>query len=313
MLEVRHVWVNDWVQLELEPACSQSNWRVGTNECVCPTCLAIMIRISLPYIFRLAIQLEPLGNLPMEDTPYRDLWGIFFISEQALAEMHYSTLYAPSLRSSLPFASDLIGKIREQTNNDVHERTVEGYQLWAIKRAFEEYKTALLAELGSLNSYFVTQKGSHDSYALLMFGESLFPADLTTKVPEALFDAREAGKCLAFEVPTACAFHVFRATESVLRRYYTQVSQGRAPPKVRNIGVYLNALKQSGCGDAKALAALKQMTDLHRNPLVHPEAAITSDEALAIVGIARSAMTTMLAELAVSPPTTSAVGIANPD
>jgi hypothetical protein len=266
-----------------------------------------MIRISLPYIYKLATQLEPLATLPMHDTPYKEVWGWLFTSEQALREMHHGTLYAPYLRSSAPFAFDLLEKIQKLTSSDNLDRVVQGIDLWSISRSFEEYKTALLAELGSLNSYFITQKGSHDTYSLLMYGESLFPSDLVTKVPEARFDAKEAAKCLAFEVPTACAFHVFRATESVLRRYYSQVTGGKAQPKVRNIGVYINALKQTNCGDAKVLAALKQMADLHRNPLIHPEAAITIDEALAIVGIAASAMTTMLAELSAVPPTVSTI------
>jgi hypothetical protein len=232
---------------------------------------------------------------------------MLFIAEQTLMEMHQGTLYAPYLRSSTPFAADLLNKIQKITNDDDFERTIDGMNLWSIKRSFEEYKTALLAELGSLNSYFITQKGSHDTFSLLMHGETLFPADLVIKVPEARFDAREAAKCLAFEVPTACAFHVFRATESVLRRYYSHVTGGSAPPKVRSIGVYLNAMKQANCGDPKVLAALKQMTDLHRNPLIHPEAVLTIDEALAIVGIAASAMTTMLTELSTPPPTVSSV------
>jgi hypothetical protein len=80
---------------------------------------------------------------------------------------------------------------------------------------------------------------------------------------------------------------------------------GKAPPKVRNIGVYVNAMRQSGHGDPKILAVLKQMADLHRNPLIHPETVLTTDEALAILGIARSAVTAMLAVLPSLPPTTT--------
>ena len=136
----------------------------------------------------------------------------------------------------------------------------------------------------------------------------MFPADLVTKVSEAVFDAKEAGKCLAYEVPTACGFHVFRVTESVLRKYYAHVTGGAAPPKVRSLGVYVNALKATKKGDEKILAALKQMTDLHRNPLIHPETVLTVDEAIAIFGIARSAITAMLSALPVVPPTTATVG-----
>lgn len=163
----------------------------------------------------------------------------------------------------------------------------------------------LLAELGSLDAYFVTQKGPYDSMALLAYGEALFPADLPKKVPEAIFDCRQAGQCLAYEVPTAAGFHAFRATESVLRKYYAHETNGSAPPKVRSIGVYVTAMEIAKKGDPKVLAVLKQLASLHRNPLIHPETVLTSDEAIAIFGIARSAMTAMLAALPVQPPTTT--------
>jgi hypothetical protein len=72
----------------------------------------------------------------------------------------------------------------------------------------------------------------------------------------------------------------------------------------RNIGVYLNAMKQARKGDEKILASLKQMTDLHRNPLIHPEVILTPEEAIATLGIARSAIAAMLVVLPVPPPTT---------
>jgi hypothetical protein len=142
-------------------------------------------------------------------------------------------------------------------------------------------------------------------YSLLLAGETLFPNDLGTKVPEAMIDVREAAKALAYEIPTACGFHTFRVTESVLRRYYAQVTGGKAQPKVRNIGVYLNALKLANAGDEKIRAALKQMSELHRNPLIHPDVVLTTDEAIATLGIARSVITAMLAVLPVQPPTTA--------
>jgi hypothetical protein len=83
------------------------------------------------------------------------------------------------------------------------------------------------------------------------------------------------------------------------------VTGGVAAPKVRNLGVYLNALKQAGKGDPKVLGALKQMADLHRNPTIHPETVLTVDEAIAILGIAQSVVSTMLVRLPDVPPTTS--------
>ena len=41
--------------------------------------------------------------------------------------------------------------------------------------------------------------------------------------PIAKSDLEEAGKCIAFELPTAAAFHLLRATESVLREFYLKL------------------------------------------------------------------------------------------
>jgi hypothetical protein len=97
-------------------------------------------------------------------------------------------------------------------------------------------------------------------------------------------------------------------TESVLRRYYTETTGGQPLPKVRNIGVYIKAIRKAG-GDERVLATLEQIARHHRNPLIHPEVALITDEALAILGIARSAVTVMLAELPEPPQTTTTASV----
>jgi hypothetical protein len=136
----------------------------------------------------------------------------------------------------------------------------------------------------------------------------MFPDDLADKVPEAMFDVQQAGKCLCYETATACGFHLFRATEAVLRRYYSHVTGGAPPPKVRNIAVYIHAMRQRNSGDEVILSVVEQLSKLHRNPLIHPEVALTLDEALSILGIARSAVTAMIAQLPTLPKTTAAAG-----
>lgn len=265
-----------------------------------------MLRISLPYIFNLATQLEPLASLPERETPYRDVFLPLFVTEGALNGLVQAGLYAAYLRSSQPLGQDFLNAIRNKTSKNDFDLMITEYDLWQIRNGYSQYKIVLLAELGSLDAYFVTQKGPFDSTVLLAYGEALFPADLQSKVPDAIFDCRETGKCLAYEVPTAAGFHAFRATESVLRKYYAQITGGAAPPKVRSIGVYVSAMERAQKGDPKILAVLKQLNTLHRNPLIHPEIVLTADEAIAIVGIARSAVTAMLAVLPAQPPTTLA-------
>jgi hypothetical protein len=69
--------------------------------------------------------------------------------------------------------------------------------------------------------------------------------------------------------------------------------------------VYIYAMRQKKCGDERILAALAQMSSLYRNPLIHPEVALAVDEAISLLGMAHSVVTSMLASLPVIPPTTT--------
>jgi hypothetical protein len=131
--------------------------------------------------------------------------------------------------------------------------------------------------------------------ALIDFAEIIFPLDLAIKVPEAIHDIKQAGKCIAFELPTAAGFHLHRANEAILRRYYDQVAEGKPRPKNRNIGGYLAAMTQHGLGDPRLLAALRDLNELHRNPLIHPEQSLDSiDDAIALMNAVHNAAVFML-------------------
>lgn len=257
-----------------------------------------VIRISLGYIYTFSKNIEPIFSLPDGDTKLVDLMVPLWIAKDAVENMHNHSVFAPYLNVSRQPSVNFISAINSMLNNfEDNTKIVVGYNIVALKRECESYKSALLAELGIFNSYFVTYKLPFDVTALLMAGESLFPMDINSKVPEAIIDAREAGKCLAYEAPTAAGFHLFRVLESVLRRYYAYVTGGVAAPKQRNIGVYINAMKQAKKGDEKILSTIKQISDHHRNPLAHPEAVLSTDEAIATAGIVRSAVTLMLSVL----------------
>lgn len=104
---------------------------------------------------------------------------------------------------------------------------------------------------------------------------------------------------------TASGFHAYRVVEAVMRRYYTELTGGSPPPKVRSIGAYVRAMRSSKSGDERILCVLDQLGSLHRNPLIHPEVALTQDEAIAVLGMAHSCVTNMLSALPTPPLTTS--------
>jgi hypothetical protein len=186
-----------------------------------------MMRISLSYIYDLAGSLEPLERLPEVVTPWSEIWLPCIMAQTALENLHINSPYAPFLRASGVLANTLNEQLKKEINDPDNNRSIPIFALWSLRDAFRKYKIVLQADLSVLHSYFVTQKGGYDTLSLLAFGEYLFPPELVSKVPEAIFDGREAGKCLAYEMPTACGFHVFRAMESVLRKYYASVTGGK--------------------------------------------------------------------------------------
>lgn len=63
------------------------------------------------------------------------------------------------------------------------------------------------------------------------------------------------------------------------------------------MGEYLRILDENDDGDKKVRAVLRQIKDLHRNELMHPDVTLDMDEALNLWGIAQSAIASMLPSL----------------
>ena len=76
-------------------------------------------------------------------------------------------------------------------------------------------------EASNLQAYIISEKRLPTEKLLSnisgLFGTSVFFA-----LPELCkYDFTQAGKCIAFELPTSAAFHTLRGTEGVLRSYYS--------------------------------------------------------------------------------------------
>jgi hypothetical protein len=70
------------------------------------------------------------------------------------------------------------------------------------------------------------------------------------------------------------------------------------------MGDYLNELKTKDLGDEKVRAALKDLKDLHRNPLIHPEHSIDAlDEVVSLMSGVHSVIMHMLKEIPATMPT----------
>jgi hypothetical protein len=188
-----------------------------------------MVRISLPYVYEVVEKLERIGSLKpgekFEDS-FFDLW----MAEHTVEMFLMNSVFSPTLRTCRQLGEQLLAHLKGMQKIEF-EKLLTPTDTIPIVNAFSRFKTALLAEIGTFPSYFVTQKGGYDTLTLLDQSWRMFPINLGTKVPEAMFDVAEAGKALCFELGTACGYHVFRATETVLRRYYNEVTKGSAPPR----------------------------------------------------------------------------------
>jgi hypothetical protein len=69
-------------------------------------------------------------------------------------------------------------------------------------------------------------------------------------------------------------------------------------------------MEKQKIGDDKVVEAIKQMTKLHRNPLIHPEVILSVEEAIGTIGMARSVIAMMLQVLPDAPTTTGAAPVA---
>jgi len=189
------------------------------------------------------------------------------------------------------------------TANLERQEALNHYEAYQITSNATTFEHVLAAEFGLMDVYMVSKKRGYDTSDLIMNGIVLFPSDLPTKVPEAKSDIEQGARCLAFELATASAFHFHRANESVLHRYYDGVTGNLARPSGRNIGDYLKVLSDKNVGDPKVISCLRDLKDLHRNPLIHPEESLESiDEAIALLGSIQSAIIHMLKAIPEPPP-----------
>ena len=142
-----------------------------------------------------------------------------------------------------------------------------------LVKAVGTIRTTLDAEIQNVGAYTPTAKRL-DLKKLMDAVPKLFAPGVFDNLPEiARFDLNEAGKCIAFERPTAAAFHILRATEDVLRFYYrTSVRSKRI--KSLNWGPIVTDLRKRT--RTKKYEILNNHLDniraSFRNPTQHPEA-----------------------------------------
>ena len=255
-----------------------------------------MFRLSGDFIYTLAGQLRPLSTI--SDTA-SNLDVYLALTEAATALESLLTSNPLGLQASWFKGNALLTLAKEMATELMSDSSIltdrfEPYRLSALKAAFTTFEVTLKADLSIANLYILTTKGAYDASTLAEFGLQAFPANLLVKVPEAANDAKQAARCIAFDLPTAAAFHLHRANESVVHAYFKAIAPNVSPPVDQPLGAWLTALEKAKAPE-KIVSALRDIVKLHRNPVLHPQHSLDdSEEAIALLGSIHTAIRHML-------------------
>ena len=139
-----------------------------------------------------------------------------------------------------------------------------------LSKIMTDVRNTLFAEAQGNVAFIVTDKRI-DVNKLLSDVPALMAPGVFDSLPDiARYDLIEAGKCIAFELPTAAAFHLLRGTEGVLRQFYCSVVRKKRVELLW--GPMVESLRRrSKPPPAPLLDNLDNIRLSFRNPTQHPD------------------------------------------
>jgi len=163
-----------------------------------------------------------------------------------------------------------------------------------LSKLVQELRHTLSAEAGANVAFVVADKRLNVD-KLLKDMPALFAGGVFAALPDlAQYDFREAGKCIAFELPTAGAFHLLRATEGVLKHFHYCVT-GKDVVEGSTWGQTINALRAGQHAlPGPLLNNLDNIREHYRNPTQHPQKRYDSDEVQDLFGLCVDAVGQMV-------------------
>lgn len=233
-----------------------------------------------------------MSGLALSELSYRaqvgDWWLEYLTSEQIVVPLRGSKHRAESLRE---FMKEIIlepAKTQPTIILSDQDRAI-------VVNAIRDFQAVLATELGQLDVYYVSQQRAFDMPTLIEQAEAVLSTEVVGLLPnECIEDIREAGRCLAFRLPTAVGFHIFRAVETTVLLYYPilKIPLPKKPSQ-RNLGRYIKTLTDNGV-DVKITGMLDHLREHYRNPIIHPEEFYNINEAVNLFSFAQSAISVMV-------------------
>ncbi|MEE1611858.1 hypothetical protein [Microvirga sp. CF3016] len=182
---------------------------------------------------------------------------------------------------------------------DWNTNFIADWEFLTLKRKVEAFQHVMAAEFQNSATFYVPQRmGYHTPTLILNATVCAGLWDEPRFQGVARHDFNEAGKCLAFGMPTAAGFHAARSVEAILILYYEAFCGPR--PERLMMGDAIRALEAKVDPEGplspsrKVLRTLREIKDLDRNPLAHPDATLDMIEAKALFDLAGIAIVSML-------------------
>ena len=105
------------------------------------------------------------------------------------------------------------------SNNKFNE-DFSGWQYRHIGTKIDTFRSVFEAECHSVDVYSVGQIAIYQTRDLVANASYTIPEEFRRGMSEeAIKEFDDAGRCLAFDLPTACGFHALRGTELVMDQY----------------------------------------------------------------------------------------------
>ncbi|HWH56665.1 MAG TPA: hypothetical protein VN682_03485 [Terriglobales bacterium] len=264
-----------------------------------------MQRVNEFVFYELAVKVHSLTLIASESFKYTENWSRLWDARESVDQLYaqralnFTTPAATRLYNAI---SAILPKNFDEVMSTWGERTkpdadtIFPFRAVEIREAAKEFETVLRTECQLMDTYFVSKKGTHSTKDLIDNAHFQIPEPSRSLLPDqAKLDFDQAGRCLAFDVATAAAFHLLRGTESVLVDYYDLAVPGtkKASRKMRNWGVYIKLIRENK-GDAAAMNVVDHIREVYRNPVTHPEENYTDERAQVLFGLCVSAVVLLL-------------------
>lgn len=167
-----------------------------------------------------------------------------------------------------------------------------------IKQGIEKLEPILFSEATIKHVYIVPERRYNGEY-LANNPTNLLNSGVYHRLPEmAAFDFSSSCKCILYGEGTACAFHILRATEEVLKHFYFKYKKTKRlrKPMWGPMTSELRA-KRSNKPQESILDTLDLVRTNYRNPTQHPEVKYDIESAQDLFGVCIDLINKMAQEL----------------